>query len=240
MGIVPSVLIGSAVLLRLMWIRRKKFEASAKKTVALHVTVTLLTTLGAMLGSVAGGHSFLGLRLYGFMILDTIALFFLCKSFQMEIGSLGDFLAAPIIAVCSIVKIPCLINGCCFGVVLRTDVLGNPVLQFPSQIVEFSIWALLSMWLFFLEVRGKHKNLLWSIATIWFGIFRFAVDFFRGNLSEMRLVILGLPAGRFWSVVSFLLGIAFLVYSFRKYYQKMPTPWQMIKAIFGINPIKKL
>ena len=238
MGIIPSVVIGSAVLLLLMWIRRKKYEVSPKKTIAIHIVATLLTTLGAMLGSLAGGFDFLGLRLYGFMILDTVALFFLCKLFRMEIGSLGDYLAAPIIAVCSIVKIPCLINGCCYGIALRRDALGNVTLRFPSQIVEFSIWALLTLWLFFLEFRGKHKNLLWSIATIWFGVFRFAVDFFRGNQYEMRLVILGLPAGRFWSMVCFFFGLAFLVYSFRKYYNKMPTLSEIVKAIFGINPVK--
>lgn len=235
MGFILAFVLGTAVLQLLLWIRRKKLGTSSLKTVAIHVLATILTTLGAMLGSLAGGHSFLGLRLYGYIIVDTIALFFLNKLFDADIG---DHWAMPILAVCSIGKLPCLISGCCYGIVLRTDVLGNVLLRFPSQIVEFSIWTLLMLWILFLEKRGKHKHLLWGIATVWIGVFRFAVDFFRGNQSEMRLVIFGLPAGRFWSVVSFVLGLVFLIYSFRKYYKKMPTLPEVVKAIFGINPVK--
>jgi prolipoprotein diacylglyceryltransferase len=155
----------------------------------------------------------------------------------MKIGELGDYLAASIIAVCSIVKVPCLINGCCYGIEWLVDSTGNSV-RFPSQIVEFCIWAMLTAWLYVKEKKGLLKNLLWPVAAIWFGIFRFLVDFMRGNPKEMQLVILGLPGGRFWSLVVALMGIVMLFFSIRKYYATASPLRGMIKAIVGMAPTK--
>ena len=237
MGMLYSVLMGAAVLFLMLLFRRKKYDVSMKKVFAIQIVVTIITTLGANLGSFLGGMSFLGLRLYGILLLDTVALFALAKLYKMEVGELGDYLGPAIIAICCIVKTPCIIDGCCYGKVLFTDNLGNAV-RFPSQIVEFSIWAILTVWLLWIERKGNHKNLIWSISSFWFGIFRFIVDFMRGSPNELRLKILGMPAGRFWSLIVAAVALAFMVYSFRRYYKCYPTFSQMVKTIFGITPSK--
>lgn len=234
MGMLYSVLIGSFILFCMLLMRRKKYGVSLRKMVALHIVMTILTTLGANLGSFLGGMSFLGLRLYGILILDTIAMFALAKLFDIKIGNLGDYMASSIIAVCCIVKLPCIIDGCCYGKELFVNAAGNAV-RFPSQIVEFSIWAILTVWLLFIEQKGRHKNLIWSIASVWFGIFRFLVDFMRGNPNELRLKILGLTGGRFWSLFIVVMGCVFLVYSLRKYYTRKASAKDIVKIVLGMD-----
>lgn len=232
-----SILSGVAVLLMMLLLQRRTYHIALKKTIAIHLVVTVITIIGAAFGSFIGGLTWGGLRLYGILMLDTFALLFLPALFRMERGRLGDFLAAPIIAVCSIVKIPCLIDGCCYGVtILINGVEGG--IKFPSQIVEFSIWVLLTLWLLRLQSKGNHKNLLWPIAAIWFGIFRFLVDFFRGSASEMKLKILGLPAGRFWSLFVLVMGLVYLFLAFRKHYGRSPAPAEFLRAVFGKAPVK--
>lgn len=238
MGTLYSVLIGAFILFLMMLIRRKKYDVSIKKLVAIHFVVTVFTTLGANLGSFLGGMSFLGLRLYGILILDTITMFVLSKLFKMDIGQMGDYLAAPIIAVCCIVKVPCILGGCCYGIELFTNAAGN-VVRFPSQIVEFSIWAALTIWLCMIETKGYHMNMLWSIATLWFGIIRFLVDFMRGNPSEMQLVIMGLSGGKFWSLFVAIMGVAYMVYSFKKYMNSSLSMQKLARVAFGLHPIKE-
>lgn len=233
MGMLYSVLIGSMILLLMMLIRRKRYNISLKKMIAMHIVVTVLTTLGALFGSFLGGMSFLGLRLYGILILDTLMMYVLSRVFKIEIGCIGDYLSIGIISVCCIVKVPCIIDGCCYGKELFANAAGD-VVRFPSQIVEFSIWAILTAWLCVIEFKGKHKHLLWAIASIWFGIFRFLVDFMRGNPREMKLVILGLPGGRFWSLFVVAMGIVFLIYSFRKYYNRKAAVNDVLRNIIGL------
>jgi prolipoprotein diacylglyceryltransferase len=234
MGMLYSILIGAGVLFLTLLLRRKKYEVSIKKVLLIQIVVTIITTLGANLGSFLGGMSFLGLRLYGILILDTVFLPALAKLFKMEVGSLGDYLAVSIIAVCCIVKVPCIVDGCCYGKELFVNALDKPI-RFPSQIVEFSIWAALTVWLFIIERKGKHENLLWPIASIWFGIFRFLVDFMRGNPREMKLVILGLPAGRFWSLFVAVMGSIFLTYLFHKYYGRKLSVKEFLRLVVGLK-----
>lgn len=229
-----SISMGVAILfVTLLW-RRKMYDVSVGKTFVILLWFTVTTTVGALLGSFLGGMSFLGLRLYGMLLLDTVMMFAMAWCLRIDIGRLGDFLSVSIIAICAIVKIPCMVDGCCYGKVLLTSAAGNAV-RFPSQIVEFSMWALLTIWLCVLERKGQLKNMLWSIATIWFGILRFIVDFMRGNPVEMRLVILGLPAGRFWSLVVASIGIVYLLYSFRKYRGRFPSFKEGLGCIVGLN-----
>ena len=237
MGMLYSVLIGATVLFFMLLLRRKKYDISLVKCFALHIVVTILTTLGANFGSFIGGMSLLGLRLYGILLLDTFALFVLARVFKIEIGMLGDYLGPGIIAVCCIVKVPCIIDGCCYGKELFVNSSGVAV-RFPSQIVEFSIWALLTIWLIWIERKGNHKNYIWAITSIWFGIIRFLVDFMRGNAVEMRLEILGMPAGRFWSLVVAILGCVLLFLLFRKYQKRSPSIKEMLRLIIGMKASK--
>jgi prolipoprotein diacylglyceryltransferase len=238
MSTIISVLMGMSVLLGLMLAFRKRYKVSVIKMISLYAVVTALTILGANFGSAIGGFSWKGLRLYGILMVDTVALFAMSWLFRMEIGSLGDYLAAPVIGICSIVKIPCLCYGCCYGIELYKNAAGDMV-RFPSQFVEFSIWLVLTVWLVLIQFKGNHKNLIWSIATAWFGFLRFLVDFFRGSALEMRLRIFGLPAGRFWSLVVLAMGIAFMFYSFRKYWGRNPKLIECLRILVGVTPVKE-
>ena len=233
-----STIMGIVVLFIMLQISRKGYEVSMRKAVAIHVVFTVITIIGAKVGSYLGELTFAGLRLYGILMLDTIAMFFLYKPFKMELGQLSDYLAAPIIAVCAIVKVECLRVGCCYGMVLYLDEAGNAV-RFPSQLVEFLVWVALTAWLLIINRKGQLKNMLWGVATIWFGIFRLLVDYLRGSPFEGAYMILGLTSARFWSIITALMGVMFLFISFRKHNERNPKIAEMLKAIFGLNPIGK-
>ena len=195
--------------------RMKKYRISFWKMMLIYLVVSIVGVIGAALGAVVSGGTILGKRLYGLMILDTVALLLLCHPLKLSVAEMGDFIAPPIMAVCFASKIDCLVKGCCYGIIVKKFETA-PALRFPSAIVEMSIWAILTILLLLLERNKKTKGLLWPIGLITFGIFRFVTDFFRGAPSERRIMLLGLTGGAFWSLITFAIGIVFLIWAITK------------------------
>lgn len=224
----------SLVFLVFLVLLRKKYNISMKMMIVLHILFTITGAFGASLGAVLSGMTWAGKRLHMLMAIDTITLTLFCFLLKQDAKRLGDYLAIPVVTVCAAAKVGCVISGCCYGVVLFVNENGTE-LRFPSAAVELSCWILLSLGLFFIAQKGYAKGFLWPIALIWFGVIRFFVDFMRGGFLERHLKILGLPISAFWSLIVMLMGIVYLICSFRRYRGHMPNMKDIFRLIFGLK-----
>ena len=200
----------------------------------IYVVFSTVGAVGAMVGSAISGGSIWGQRLYGLMLFDTVALFVMSWILRIRPGKLGDYIAVPIMAVCFSAKILCLATGCCYGNVLyMTETLHY--VRFPSAAVEMTIWGLLVIALLFVEKNQRARYTMWPVAMIWFGAVRFIVDFFRGSNSERRIFVLGMTAGRFWSLVVLLVGLIYLYIALRQKAAMRPRWIEYVKALIGLG-----
>lgn len=194
-------------------LRRRRYSLSYLKMLLIFLTVSASGVLGAALGSWLGGGDLTGKRLYGLMLLDTATLLLTYRLFGMSLADMGDFIAAPVILSCASAKIDCILQDCCYGIVLKPLPEEGRAIRFPSAIVELSVWAVLSLVMLLLERNKKLKGLMWPIAMISFGIIRFVVDYFRGSTADRRPFCPGITMGQFWSLVCLAVGIMFIVFT---------------------------
>lgn len=212
--------------------RMKKFGISLKKMLLIYVVVSTVGAIGACVGSAVDGGTIMGKRLYGLMLFDTVLLFALSPLVKVEQKALCDFVAVPIMAVCFASKIDCIVKDCCHGIVLYRLENNMPV-RFPSAIMEMTIWGIMTILLVLIERSGKARGLLWPIGMVWFGLARFLADYMRGAWYEREILLLGLTGGRFWSLVTLLLGLVILFVFMTQINGRKPGVKEMGKALLG-------
>lgn len=229
----PYVLILATVIpFPLCLFRMKKYKISLWRMLLIYVVFSTVGAVGAMVGSAISGGPILGQRLYGLMLFDTVMLFIMSWVLRIKVGALGDFIAVPIMAVCFSSKIHCLAINCCYGLVLSQPD-AQRVIRFPSAAVEMSIWGLLVIALLLVEKKQRARNTMWPLGLIWFGVVRFAVDFFRGSPSEKGEFVLGLTAGAFWSIVVLVIGLFFMFFSLKYKLNRNPKWAEYLLALVG-------
>lgn len=136
-------------------------------------------------------------------------------------GSLIDIM--PVVPCCITVahgfgRIGCFFAGCCYGketsgpLGMKFPDLKNPV--YPTQLYEaiflFIFFAVLCYLAFKVNTKG---NLNMGIYCIGYGIFRFLIEFLRGD-DRGKLFNLLSPS-QFWSIVMIIIGV-FLIFALPK------------------------
>lgn len=236
MQTVILLLLAMAIPFPLCYFRMKKYGISLPKMLVIYLIVSTVGFVGARFGPSAVGIKDVGVKLYGLVLLDFIAIFPVSKILKIDKMEFGDFIAPPIMAVCASSKINCLINDCCRGMVICYN--GSVPVYFPSVIVEMMIWFILVALLILVERKKQITGSLWPILMIWFGVVRFLVDFLRGSEWEKKPYFLTLSGGQFWSLVTLVIGVFFLVYAFHKHWKRYPTITEFLKTVFGVRLTK--
>lgn len=210
MKTVILLLLAMSIPFPLCYFRMKKYNISLKKMLIIYIVVSTIGFIGARFGPSWVGIKDIGVRLYGLVMFDFLAIFPMSKIMKIGIREYGDFVAPPIMAVCASSKINCMINNCCKGFVMSNGENG-PVL-FPSAIVEMVIWAIFVIVLLLIEKSQKAEGLLWPILMILFGAARYSVDFLRGSEWEHNPYFFSMPGGQFWSLMVLIAGLIYLCF----------------------------
>lgn len=194
--------------------------------------MTVIGTLGAKTASWLAYGRFSGTRLYGTVL--AVALFgavlaiMLCIPYRELYGfsSVGTWLSV------AVMKVPCIIQGCCAGRVLWISETGTKML-FPSQIVETVLAALFFLWFFRLSTTKYPHGAMYPLLMVWYGIYRYAADWMRGHPLEQSPFVFWLPAGRFFSLIIFAIGLVSLYLVLKKVTGRKPTARIFMKSLFG-------
>ena len=106
-----------------------------------------------------------------------------------------------------IMKIQCLMAGCCQGVVLYTTEGGTDV-RFPSPIAEMINALILCIILLCFAKKLSNRGFIYPMYLIMYGGTRFILNIGR---EEFFLTDKFLPMGSIWSIVAVILGIIWIL-----------------------------
>lgn len=141
-----------------------------------------------------------GLVWYGGFFAAGLAGMIFCFFKKWPILRVCDFFAPLVALAHAIGRVGCFFNGCCFGH------SGHPV-----QLYEALFLLSLSLTLFFFSSRSKREGSLFLAYLFFYGIFRFLIEFLRGD--QVRSGSLTVPQ---WTSVFLLLAALFLYFLTRK------------------------
>ena len=179
------------------------------KTVIIMMAGALFGIAGIKLMYLLETGEYGGMSFYGAHFLGPVGIILGCyflKTSKPEMKSMLDISAVALCAALVLLKIHCRICGCCHGIALETDANGNVIRRFPSQTSE-AIFALLLMILFIRMIRkGKNPGSIYPLYMILYGGGRYILNLFR----ETTPWILNMPSGNFWSILSVIIGAAYL------------------------------
>jgi phosphatidylglycerol---prolipoprotein diacylglyceryl transferase len=102
----------------------------------------------------------------------------------------GADLLAPFIALGhAIGRIGCFLNGCCYGrpteSVFGMQFPFSPVKLYPTQLFSAAGLFIIFLVLFFMQKRRAFKGQIISLYLIVYGVFRFFIEFLRGDLEPI-------------------------------------------------------
>jgi phosphatidylglycerol:prolipoprotein diacylglycerol transferase len=121
-------------------------------------------------------------------------------------------LIAPYIALGQAIgRIGCFLNGCCYGKITTSGIgvmfPGESVLRVPTQIYSSFFLLILFIILIKLRSRGIFSGFVFSMYIILYSIFRFFIEFFRG---DNPAVLYGLTLAQLISIFLILCGTIML------------------------------
>lgn len=160
-----------------------------------------------------GGSVFYG-GLFGGMIASVIVI--KRRGYQSD---LMTDIAAPAVALFhGFGRIGCFLGGCCYGVEVPWGITfthslnesANGVPRMPVQLFESGYEFLLFFLLWTLLKKDRFKGRLFSLYLVLYGIFRFIIEYFRGD--AYRGFIFGISTSQFISIFAVIGGAIFFIY----------------------------
>ena len=189
------------VIIQSIWYKFNLFKAAL-----VTVILTVVGTIGTYILFFIENHWIGGTSFYGAVFFTPIAFIIVALLLRTPYGVLVDLCAPAECVMLSIMKVQCLLSGCCAG--REILVAGDRIVRFPSQIAEMINAILLLVLLMILARRTRFKGLLYPIYMIAYGASRFILNFLRESNSNFAL---GMSAGHFWSILSVFVGISWLL-----------------------------
>jgi len=194
---------GGIAMMLLMLIRQKnEFPHVQKwKMVILSIALTVTGVLGTMIMFFIESGHFGGTSFYGAVLFVPI-LMIPAVLLKIPYRDILNLCAPAECLMLSIMKIDCLMSNCCYG-----RYIPAIHMVFPSQIVE-GIAGLLIMGALLLIAFKKKNASLYPWYLIIYGAVRYCLNGYRFGLTPFML---GLSNGHFWSVVSVVIGLIWLI-----------------------------
>ena len=196
--------LGALALCASMVLRKKQFpQVAIWKMIVLTVWLTITGVFGTMVLAFIETGEFGGTSFYGAVLLVPILIL---PALLMKISYLDTLnLCAPAeCAMLVVMRFDCLDKGCCFG-----KYLPKLEFQFPSQIAEMVIGTAIMLALIWMHKKNRQTR-LYPWYMIMYGVLRFCIQGLRYGGTDPW--ILGLSGGHFWSLVSVLIGTAWLLW----------------------------
>ena len=202
---VIALSMGTLAMLILILINAIKYKIKIWKSVPIAVILTVTGTIGTYIWFFVEASWFGGRSYYGAVFLVPLAFVYLAKLMKIPYGELMDLCAPAECVMLAIMKYQCLVDGCCGGRLLY--VLEEKEIYFPSQIIELVNALILVVVLMLMTLGNKCRGKIYPWYLVIYGTTRFFLNLFRADLSPL---LLGLPAGNLWSLLSIFIGIMWL------------------------------
>ena len=189
------------------------------KSGVISVVLVLTGIFGSELWYFVENFSFGGRSFFGVIFFAPLVFWPVAKFLQVSYQTVLDLIPSAGCVTLALVKIQCLRDHCCEGRILYMN--ENYIyVRFPSQIVELINFLALAVILFLMSCKSRYKNKIFPLFLCFYGITRFALNFFRAELTTYAI---GLSAGHFWSVISLMTGLIWLLLLCKKQVKETET-----------------
>ena len=197
--------LGGVVMFISMLLRKKQFPQVAVWKMVLLTLLLLITGVGGtmILAYIEMGE-FGGTSFYGAVLLVPI-LILPALLMKITYTDILNLCAPAECAMLAVMRFDCLDKGCCFG-----RYLPKLRFQFPNQIAEMVVGLAILVALIWMHKKDRQVQ-LYPWYMILYGVCRFVLQCFR--YGGMDPWVLGLSQGHFWSLVSIVIGVVWLLLS---------------------------
>ena len=93
---------------------------------------------------------------------------------KLPIGLVFDTFVVCLVATLTLARVNCLFMGCCLGKFIDSDY----TVRFPTREIEIVVNGLFVCLAVFLILKGKFNNYLYPAYMVYYGVFRFILEFF--------------------------------------------------------------
>lgn len=206
------VALGTALMIAVMLFCGKYYNIKSWKRVLTAIVFTFIGVLSVMIMAFIENGTWGNRSWFGAVFFAPIFMVVYALIVHEKPSNILDLCAPSEAAMLVLMKIKCHMDGCCYGYRMWVDNHGLDVL-FPSQIVECINAVLICAALIWLIHNDKIRGTAYIWYMIIYGISRFILNWFRATKPFIWI----LPAGNFWGLISFALGIiVLLVYRYCK------------------------
>lgn len=199
--------VGTAAMLTSMIPMARQYRIVGWKTFVSAIMLTISGTVGTYIWFFVENGHFGGRSFYGAIFIVPLIFWVVAKVLGINYGKLIDLCAPAECIMLAIMKYACLTEDCCGGRVLCTTAEGLEVI-FPSQIAETVAALMIAVILIVMARNPKNRGTLFPWYMVIYGASRFVLNLFR---AENAVFLLGMTAGNVWSVLSVILGFAWLI-----------------------------
>lgn len=194
--------VGTCAMLILILIMMGLYQIGLWKGVPVAVTLTIAGTVSAYMWFFFESAMFGGQSYYGAVFLVPLLFVYVAKLLRIPYGDLMDFCAPAECVMLALMKYRCYCDGCCAGKVLLFLAIDGSIV-FPSQIAEMINALVIMAVLMIFAVAKRNRGKLYPCYMVFYGTTRFFLNLLRADVTP---VLLGLPIGNLWSLLSIFLG----------------------------------
>ena len=194
---------GMIAMFLVMWFCSRVYGIALWKIVATALILTPAGYFGAKLMFFIEAGGWDGRSLYGAVFLVPIIMMPTAKLLKIRYGELMDVCTPAGCVMFALLKVKCVIDGCCGGRVIG---VRNHEFIFPSQKVECAAFVIILVIVIVMIFKRRHYTQVYPCFMVIYGFARFFLNLFR----ETTPWIGPLPAGNFWSIISVMTGFAIL------------------------------
>lgn len=216
--------IGLLTMILINVLRRKKIMFSVGRAVLYTMLLALFSLAGAkLLYAVENWKQFLsngvtlnGVSFFGSVFLLPVVMYLVCKWRKIPYGAFMDYCSPSLMAMLSILRVGCYLNGCCGGITVPVGEYST--MTVPTQMLEcigdLTILGVLLM----VEWHYSGRGLLYPYILVLYGAMRFIVEFFRDTPKDW----LYLSHGQWFAMASTVIGSWYLYGLMKKISEENP------------------
>lgn len=206
--LVIFLIVGTIAMSIPILVMSRNYQIKWWRALIVTVVLTLVGTVGTKVMFFIENGSFEGLSFYGAVFMVPIAFLPIAPLFHIPYGKILDLCAVGECIMLALMKVHCLISGCCPGRVLFVTAGGNTVV-FPSRIAEMITVLVIFVVLLRWALNHIHQGELYCWYLLLYGSSRFILNFFRAEWAALSGKI---PMGTVWSVCAVVIGIVWLAF----------------------------
>ena len=191
-----------------------------------------MTFIGGLIGGVV---SFLVVYwVYIYLIAPRTNIKFLQNNMNATLTDALPFIPIGIVIAHAFGRLGCLFGGCCYGVEATDGIWGLPcsaphghqlsTLVIPTQLYECLFLVALGILMAVLYFKFKF-NYNFSLYLIAYGVWRFLIEYIRGDSRGKLIPGVSLYPSQIWSIVMVAAGIGYIFLQKYLFSKNMKNPW---------------